>query len=208
MLPMNICLLVTCAVGAYCVQLDWQQRNFNVINSIYNTTIYPHNTVFLSKGANAIPQGLFSPNVTGRVTPIGNFSGHEEVWEYFFGLTPPARAPLFDTWTKAEIVSFQSGCPEVASSVVYGATTGINPNASTFGKTVTTIKQVRLYISAELTKLTDWRLGCLLALRRERGSEIFRCMASKLAAVHQQTLRNHSEHKHSCGECWRDRNTL
>ena len=39
-------------------------------------------------------------------------------------------------------MSFSSGCPEVASSVVYGETTGVNPNASTFGKVVTTLKQV------------------------------------------------------------------
>ena len=121
---------------------NWQQRNYNTIKSIYNTTIYPNNEAFLKSGSSALPAGLFNENATGRITPIGNFSGYEESVEYFFGLTPPVQAPLFDTWTKADIVSFSSSCPEIASSVVYGETTGVMPNASSFGKVVTTLKQV------------------------------------------------------------------
>ena len=126
-------------------QTDWQQRNYNTIKAIYNMTIYPDNQVFLAGGAKAIPNGLFSPNASGRITPIGNFSGFENSVEYFFGLTPPVQSPLYGTWTKADIVSFTSGCPEVASSVVYGSTTGVVPNATTFGKEIAKIKQVAFW---------------------------------------------------------------
>lgn len=123
--------------------VDFAQRNLNTIKRIYNTTIYPHNQDFVTHGAVAIPSGLFNVNASGRITPIGNFTGFEDSVEYFFGLTPTSQAPLWATWTSFEVVSFTSGCPEVASSVVYGKTTGVNPNASTFGQHVTTIKQVR-----------------------------------------------------------------
>jgi hypothetical protein len=127
-------------------QPSWQQRNYDTISSIYNMTIYPHNQAFIKEGAKAVPKGLFAQNATGRITPVGNFSGFEDSVEYFFGLTPPIQAPLYDTWTKAKIVSFSSGCPEVASSVVYGETTGVNSRAkATFGQTITTIKQVAFW---------------------------------------------------------------
>ncbi|MCJ1243216.1 hypothetical protein MMC30_000413 [Trapelia coarctata] len=121
---------------------DFAQRNLDTIQKIYNTTIYPNNQAFIAKGAVAIPSGLFSANASGRITPVGNFSGFEDSVEYFFGLTPPPQAPLWDTWTSFEIRSFTSGCPEVASSVVYGKTTGVNPNASSYGQHITTIKQI------------------------------------------------------------------
>ena len=139
-----LCLRVT--VAASPSHSNWQQRNYDTINAIYNLTIYPNNQAFLTQGIKAVPPGLFSANVKGRITPVGNFTGGvEDSLEYFFGLTPPAQPPLFDTWTKAEVVSFTSGCPEVASSVVYGTTSGINPNASTYGQTITKIKQVAFW---------------------------------------------------------------
>lgn len=128
---------------------DFQQRNFDTIQKIYNTTIYPNNQAFIQKGISEIPKGLFNKNATGRIAPVGNFSGIDDTAEYFFALNPAPVFPLYDTWTNAKIVSFSSGCPEVASSVVYGATTGVNPNASTYGKTVTTIKQVRSVFSTQ-----------------------------------------------------------
>lgn len=122
---------------------DFAQRNLNTIRKIYNTTIHPNNEAFIAAGASAIPPGLFNANASGRITPVGNFSGFEDSVEYFFGLTPLPQAPLWATWTEASIVSFTSGCPEVASSVVYGKTTGVNPNAGSYGQYITTIKQVR-----------------------------------------------------------------
>lgn len=130
---------------------NWQQRNYNTISTLYNTTIYPNNQPFIAKGLTALPKGLFNVNATGRISPVGNFSGIDDTVEYFFGLTPPVQPPLYDTWTKAQIVSFSSGCPEVASSVVYGETTGVNPNASTFGQKVSTVKQVRIRLHRSLS---------------------------------------------------------
>ncbi|KAL9121734.1 MAG: hypothetical protein Q9187_001705 [Circinaria calcarea] len=121
---------------------DFQQRNLDTIQRIYNAAIFPNNQAFIRKGVSEIPKGLFNENARGRIAPVGNFSGIEDTAEYFFALNPAPVFPLYATWTNAKIVSFSSGCPEVASSVVYGATTGVNPNASTYGKTVTTIKQV------------------------------------------------------------------
>ena len=123
---------------------NWQQRNYDTVKAIYNLTIYPHNLAFLRDGEKAIPEGLFNANVKGRVTPVGDFSGAADSIEYFFGLTPPAQAPFYGTWTQADLVSFTSGCPEVASSVVYGTTTGVNSSmAGTYGKNFASIKQVR-----------------------------------------------------------------
>ncbi|MCJ1306696.1 hypothetical protein MMC25_000339 [Agyrium rufum] len=117
-------------------------RNLKTIKTIYDTTIFPNNQKFLTEGISAIPPGLFNEHATGRISPFGNFSGAQDTAEYFFGLTPPPQAPLYDTWTEAKIVSFQSGCPEVAASVVWGITTGVNPNfTATYGKQTTTIKQ-------------------------------------------------------------------
>ena len=131
--------------------INFQDRNLNTIEQIYNITIYPNNQGFITNGPSAVPTGLFNENATGRITPIGNFTGFEDSVEYFFGLTPPPQAPVWDTWTSAKIVSYTSGCPEVASSVVYGTTTGVNPDVpETYGKYISTIKQVR-YISNILT---------------------------------------------------------
>ena len=138
-----LCLLAISTRAA----VDFQARNLRTIQRIYNTTIHPNNQAFLQFGASAVPKGLFNKHASGRINPIGNFTGFEDSVEYFFGLTPQPQSPLFDTWTKADIVSFTSGCPEVASSIVHGETTGINPNASSFGKKITTIKQVRSLLS-------------------------------------------------------------
>ena len=62
---------------------DWQQRNYNTVKAIYNTTIYPHNLAFLQNGSSVVPPGLFNANVSGRITPVGNFTGFEDSVEYF-----------------------------------------------------------------------------------------------------------------------------
>jgi hypothetical protein len=127
--------------------------------------------LFIAEGASAIPAGLFNGNATGRITPIGNFSGFEDTVEYFFGLTPPPQAPLYDTWTEADVVSFTSGCPEVASSVVYGRTTGVNSSASTYGQYITTIKQVSSNFHQMIRRETLIALlpDCILEIRRYWG---------------------------------------
>ena len=62
--------------------LDYQQRNLETIQRLYNTTIFPNNQVFLMKGSSAIPPGLFNMNATGRISPIGNFSGKSSLLGY------------------------------------------------------------------------------------------------------------------------------
>jgi hypothetical protein len=139
-------VLATHTLAAPECNSDWQQRNYDTIAAIYNTTIYPNNQAFLKEGVAAVPPNLFSPSVNGRISPIGNFSGFEDSVEYFFGLTPPPQAPNYATWTKAKIVAFTSGCPEVASSIVWGDTVGVNKSVTaTYGKKITTIKQVAFW---------------------------------------------------------------
>ena len=151
LLTMPLCLvLLTCLAATSWARpprsprlLDYQQRNLNTIQSIYDRTVYPNSLLFSQDGLKSVPNGLFNENATGRITPMGIFSGFQDSVEYFFALTPPPVPPTYATWTSAKIAAFTSGCPEVASSVVYGSTEGVNPNASTYGKYVTTLKQVR-----------------------------------------------------------------
>ncbi|MCJ1351393.1 MAG: hypothetical protein MMC33_001377 [Icmadophila ericetorum] len=160
----SLLIIASFIIGAFCQTYalnsssprSFQQRNLETIQAIYNLTIYPHNQGFLSQGAAAIPGGLFSQNATGRITPIGNFTGFQDSVEYFFGLTPQPQAPLYATWTDAKIISFSSSCPEVASSVVYGATTGVNPNATTYGQQITTIKQIAFWRFDDTGAVTNY----------------------------------------------------
>lgn len=92
-----------------------------------------------------MPPGLFDPNATGRITPLGNFTGFEDSIEYFFGLAPMPQTNAAGLGLyEADIVAFASGCPEVAASVVYlkggpvnNVTGGLIPGSPT-----TTLKQV------------------------------------------------------------------
>ncbi|KAJ8072316.1 hypothetical protein PM082_015875 [Marasmius tenuissimus] len=105
---------------------DYATRNLNTIKSIYNLTVYPHNVPIIQKGGSAVPPGLFNANATGRITPLGNFTGFEDSIEYFFGLAPVPSSPADAAIYEADIVEFSSGCPEVASSVVYLHTAQVN----------------------------------------------------------------------------------
>ena len=139
-----LCSAISDALATH-VPSSWAQRNYETVRNIYNMTIFPHNQAFITRGIEAVPAGLFATNASGRITPVGNFTGFEDSVEYFFGLTPIPQAPLFDTWTNARIVSFSSECPQVASSVVYGDVSGVSPNATTYGKKITTIKQIAFW---------------------------------------------------------------
>ena len=123
--------------------LNYEQRNLQTITAIYNRTVYPENLAFLQNGSASVPAGLFNPNATGRVSPIGNFSGFQESTEYFFALAPVPQAPRYVAFSKAQIVEFTSGCPDVAASVVYFTNSVVNETAANFGQYVTTLKQVR-----------------------------------------------------------------
>ncbi|KAI7785265.1 hypothetical protein LA080_007549 [Diaporthe eres] len=144
----SVFLLLSAAMGFTPYQLPrdasaFQQRNFDTINQIYNLSTYPNNLVFLQNGVDAIPAGLFAEDVVGRITPIGNFSGINDTEEYFFALTPDPAPPTYATWTNSTVTHFVSECPEVAASVVYGKTMGVNASVpATYRKEVSTIKQV------------------------------------------------------------------
>lgn len=121
---------------------DFQERNFNTIQSIYNLTVFPKNMfIFANKTDIGLP--FFHEDVNGRVGLVGNFSGYEDNIEYFWGLAP---IPLGDNpmaFTKATITQFTSGCPEIAASTVefrMGFTDGTND-----GKKVAVLKETAFW---------------------------------------------------------------
>ena len=100
------------------------------------------NVPIISHGGSAVPAGLFSPNATGRVSPLGNFTGFTESIEYFFALALVPSPPSYSVFSSAKIVSFSSGCPEVAASVAWLETRVDHPNSTNDGEYLSTLKQV------------------------------------------------------------------
>lgn len=72
-------------------------------------------------------------------------AGFDDSTEYFFALAPIPRPPLYGVFSDVRVVEFTSGCPSVASSVVYFRTTVLNPNATNHGQYLTTLKQVAFW---------------------------------------------------------------
>lgn len=122
--------------------VSFQQRNLNTITAIYQRNVYPTSLEFIVNGSSSVPKGLFNANVSGRITPIGNFTGFQDSVEYFFALAPIPQPPLYYGFSKIQIVEFSSQCPGVAASVVYITESVINPGAANDGQKVTTLKQV------------------------------------------------------------------
>lgn len=129
-------------------QPDYVIRNLNTIKHIYGLTVYPNNVPIIQKGASAVPPGLFNENAAGRISPVGNFTGFDDSIEYFFALAPtpdtnPGKAAIF----KAEVVEFTSGCPDVASSVVYLRTGVVDEKTGKLdtSKPTTTLSQVAFW---------------------------------------------------------------
>jgi hypothetical protein len=84
----------------------------------FKVTVFPANAKIIAEGAPAVPPGLFNANATGRVTPVGEFFGFQDSFEYFFGLAPlPTGSPPNGAISKATLAEFTSGCPEVSSSL-------------------------------------------------------------------------------------------
>lgn len=143
-------------------KIDFYERNLNTISSIYNLTIFPNNVPVLTQGGAAVPPGLFAANATGRISPVGNFTGFEDSIEYFFALAPVPAPPAYFVITSSKIMSFSSGCPEVAASVVY-LETRVN---NTKGPYLSTLKQVAFWrfddkgavtsYEAWIPNLADW----------------------------------------------------
>ena len=80
--------------------------------------MYPNNVPIVIGGADAVPDGLFNDNATGRVLPVGTFSGFEDSIEYFWGLAPIA-SDMQAAFYRVDVAGFTSGCPNVAASQVY-----------------------------------------------------------------------------------------
>lgn len=126
---------------------DYAQRNLKTIQSIYNITVYPNNLEIVNQGAKAVPPGLFNEKATGRISPVGNFTGFDDSIEYFFALAPVPEQEMGLAFYKAEVVEFTSGCPEVASSLVYLRTGHVDPKTKALdeSKPTTTLAQVAFW---------------------------------------------------------------
>jgi hypothetical protein len=121
---------------------NWSIRNFNTVSSVYNLTVFPKNLpLFLNQTDIGLP--FFDVNVTGRVTPLGDFSGYEDSIEYFWGLAPVPIPPSTAAISKAVVTHFTSGCPEVASSSVeFTVTHVVGPQN---GTVITKLKQIAFW---------------------------------------------------------------
>ncbi|KAL9607707.1 MAG: hypothetical protein Q9167_007399 [Letrouitia subvulpina] len=142
---MAIAILCYWALASSAALTGYQKRNYDTISAIYNRTVYPTNLEFIANGSASVPPGLFNPNATGRITPVGNFSGFDDSTEYFFALAPIPQPPSYDAFTKAEVVEFTSGSPDVAASVVYFTSSVVNPNATNNGEFINYLKQVAFW---------------------------------------------------------------
>ena len=141
------CFILTCLISS-----TWslhpkrnyhERRNFRTLSEIYNLTIYPNQLPILQHGAAGVPPGLFNQNATGRVDPVGNFTGFEDSIEYFFALAPvPQGNPSSQAFSSIQLTEFSSACPDVAASVVFFFTSVVNPNSSSNGKPLPPLKQV------------------------------------------------------------------
>ena len=113
------------------------------LSKIYNLTVYPNQLPILQHGAAGVPPGLFNQNTTGRVDPLGNFTGFQDSVEYFFALAPvPQANPKSQAFSSIQLTEFTSGCPDVAASVVFFFTSVVNLNSSDNGKPLPPLKQV------------------------------------------------------------------
>jgi hypothetical protein len=124
-------------------QQHYEQRNFDTVRSIYNLTIYPNQLPILEQGAAGVPKGLFNENATGRVDPVGNFTGFEDSIEYFFALAPVPQAYSASTAISSiQITEFSSACKDVAASVVYLFCNVENPSSADNGRPLAPLKEV------------------------------------------------------------------
>ncbi|KAJ6603351.1 hypothetical protein DFH09DRAFT_1270246 [Mycena vulgaris] len=145
MRPFFLLTILASALLSSASQPSWYKRNFDTIQKIYNLTVFPANAKIIAEGAPAVPPGLFNANATGRVTPVGEFFGFQDSFEYFFGLAPlPSGSPPNGAISNATLAEFTSGCPEVAASTVYLTLSTINPDNST-GPFITTLKQIAFW---------------------------------------------------------------
>ena len=139
--------ILTCLISStwslYSGMNHYERRNFRTLSKIYNLTVYPNQLPIIQHGAAGVPPGLFNQNATGRVDPVGNFSGFQDSIEYFFALAPvPQASPSSQAFSRVQITEFSSACPDVAASVVFFFTSVVNPNSANNGKPLPPLKQV------------------------------------------------------------------
>ena len=128
------------AVASSTVVSVHAERNFETIRSIYNLTVYPNNLAIHTGASNAIPPGLFNTNATGRITPVGNFTGFTDSVEYFFALAPiPSSSNNNLAIYKSDLVQYTSGCRDIAASVVYLYAGRVDPTTGNYVGNQTTI---------------------------------------------------------------------
>jgi hypothetical protein len=122
---------------------DWEKRNLNTIKSIYNLTVYPNQLPILGQGGAGVPPGLFNENATGRVDPVGNFTGFNDSIEYFFALAPvPTQNAAGAGISSIQITEFSSACPNIAASVVYLFTNQESPDGTVVAAPRAPLKEV------------------------------------------------------------------
>ncbi|ROW13347.1 hypothetical protein VPNG_05460 [Cytospora leucostoma] len=124
-------------------------RNLATVQAIYDNTVYPNNAAVVQSQGHSV-SGLFAGAASGRISPLGNFTGFLDSIEYFFGLAPLPQASFAGLgFFRAEVVAFSSECADVASSVVYlyvgpvnNVTGGLLPGAEA---QVSILKQVAFW---------------------------------------------------------------
>lgn len=141
----------------------WNKRNLATIQKIYNLTVCPHNIPILQHGASAVPTGLFNQQATGRVSPIGNFSGFDDSIEYFFALAPAPNKDPGPAIYDAEIVAFTSGCANVAASLVYLRTDTVDPVTGKLNASMPTSTLSQVSNTTSVVRLS-YGGGCSLVL--------------------------------------------
>ena len=141
-----LCICLACLIPStrsLSLLKRYEQRNLKTVISIYNLTIYPNQLPIFEQGAAGFPLGLFNENATGRVDPVGNFTGLEDSIEYFFALAPVPQANLASAAISSiQITEFSSACPEVAASVVYLSCSVVNQSSSDSQTPLAPLKQV------------------------------------------------------------------
>jgi hypothetical protein len=142
-----LCVCLACLIlSTWSLPLQmrhYEQRNLKTITSIYNLTVYPNQLPIFELGAAGVPPGLFNENTTGRVDPVGNFTGFDDSTEYFFALAPVPQANAASVAISSiQITEFSSACPNVAASVVYLFCSIEDPSSPDNGRSVAPLKEV------------------------------------------------------------------
>ncbi|KAK6355512.1 hypothetical protein TWF696_004611 [Orbilia brochopaga] len=123
---------------------SYYTRNFKTISEIYRFTVFPNMKPIIAQAGNPnIPEvaNLFSPDVSGRIQDLGNFTNFRTSVEYFYGLAPQPRSPMYAGIIDFTLPQFTSDCPGVATSTVYFTIGVADPSQPDYGRVITYLKQ-------------------------------------------------------------------